>query len=124
MAFSFMFATCVGKATKLAPHLTGIFVMSVGEPASNWNVLFVAGSSHDLITCVSIPVSMCQIYMDYLLRLAAVGEGTSRPLTMFEMRSVTSSDFNRFFYLELERDKKCFSLWPSCFDSIFASHNI
>lgn len=60
MAFSFMFATCVEKATNLALHLTGIFVTSVGEPASNWNAQFVAGSSHDPITCVSMRVSICQ----------------------------------------------------------------
>jgi hypothetical protein len=50
----------VVKATNLALHLTGIFVMSVGEPASNWNAQFVAGSSRDPITCVSMRVSICQ----------------------------------------------------------------
>lgn len=55
-----MFATCVEKATNLALHLTGIFVTSVGEPASNWNAQFVAGSSRDPITCVSMRASICQ----------------------------------------------------------------
>jgi hypothetical protein len=60
MAFSFMFATCVERATNVALHLTGIFATSVGEPASNWNAQFVAGSFRGPITCVSTRVSICQ----------------------------------------------------------------
>jgi hypothetical protein len=72
MAFSFMFATCVEKATNLALHLTGICVTSVGEPASNWNAQFVGGSSPDPITCVSMRVSICQNILAIRLVIWAV----------------------------------------------------
>lgn len=102
MTFRFIFATCVEKATKLALHLTGIFVMSVGEPASNWNAQFVAGSSRDPITCVSMPVSICQnilaIRLVVWVAVAAVEEEISRPWTIFELWRVKSSDFNAAYF--------------------------
>jgi len=77
--------------------------MSVGEPASNWNVQFVAGSSRDLITCVNMRVSICQPIL--AIRLAAVvvvEEETSRPLTVCVLQGATNFDSNETFLFGTE----------------------
>lgn len=81
--------------------------MSVGEPASNWNVQFVAGSFRDLITCVSMRVSICQVTLAIrlvvMVAAVALEEDISRPLMVYELQSVTSSDFNETFLSETEK---------------------
>lgn len=101
-----MFATCVEKATNLALHLTGIFVTSVGEPASNWNAQFVAESSHDPITCVSMRVSICQnilaIRLVVWVVVVAMEVEIPRLWTVYELWHVTTFDFNVTYCLKPE----------------------